>query len=349
MQIPVIILNWNGAADTVKCVESVLAQSYSDVHIYLLDNNSAPADCKVIATRYFNHDQVTLVLNNSNLGFGKAHNECLERHIFPKNYEYVAFLNNDAFAEPNWLQNALSHLKEKKADAVACRMLNFFDDSKLDSAGLYMLNTGEILPRGHGDDANSYKEPEEVIGFCAGACLLRTEALKDVGLFDDFFHTGYEDAELSLRFFVKGKRIVYAPNSVVRHKISVSLNKVADKEKAVKIQRDIHYTLYKVLPSGLRWRYLPAYLFRTSLLLGVHLLLFRLTYISVWLMALKHFYGGDLRIARERKVKRIRTKKEIRKHIVSFWKADLKRFRKYILKGQRNQFEKMSENKREIF
>ena len=40
MPVPIIILNWNGIADTQECLESVFKQTYSDFRVYLLDNGS---------------------------------------------------------------------------------------------------------------------------------------------------------------------------------------------------------------------------------------------------------------------------------------------------------------------
>ena len=52
--------------------------------------------------------------------------------------------------------------------------------------------------------------------------------LHDIGIFDEFFSTGYEDAELGLRAMLAGYRQIFAPGAVVRHQIGASIDKIRD-------------------------------------------------------------------------------------------------------------------------
>jgi GT2 family glycosyltransferase len=71
-------------------------------------------------------------------------------------------------------------------------------------------------------DRGQYDEPGEVFAFCGGAVCLRTEALRDVGYFDDDFFMYYEDTDLSWRLRSAGWSINYEPTSVTRHIHSAS-------------------------------------------------------------------------------------------------------------------------------
>jgi GT2 family glycosyltransferase len=66
-------------------------------------------------------------------------------------------------------------------------------------------------------DVGQFDEPAEVFSWCGGAVLLKTEYLRDVGLFDPTFFLYYEDFDLSWRGRARGWRYLYEPSSVVLH------------------------------------------------------------------------------------------------------------------------------------
>jgi len=71
-------------------------------------------------------------------------------------------------------------------------------------------------------DRGQYDQPEDVFLLCGAAVCLRTEALRDVGVFDDRFFMYYEDTDLSWRLHAAGWDIRYLPDAVVRHLHSAS-------------------------------------------------------------------------------------------------------------------------------
>ena len=71
-------------------------------------------------------------------------------------------------------------------------------------------------------DRGQYDHPEEVFLLCGAASCLRTEALRDVGVFDDRFFMYYEDTDLSWRLRAAGWSIRYVADAQVRHLHSAS-------------------------------------------------------------------------------------------------------------------------------
>jgi len=71
-------------------------------------------------------------------------------------------------------------------------------------------------------DQGQYDQPEDVFLLCGAAVCLRTQALSEVGVFDDRFFMYYEDTDLSWRFRAAGWNIRYVPDAVVRHLHSAS-------------------------------------------------------------------------------------------------------------------------------
>lgn len=66
-------------------------------------------------------------------------------------------------------------------------------------------------------DQGQYNQVEEVFAACGAACLYRRAMLEDVGLLDERFFLYYEDTDLSWRARLRGWKIVYVPQAVVRH------------------------------------------------------------------------------------------------------------------------------------
>jgi GT2 family glycosyltransferase len=93
----------------------------------------------------------------------------------------------------------------------------------LNNAGGMVLRDGYGADRAYQElDRGQYQRPEEVFTFCGGAVLLRTEALREAGLFDQDFFLYYEDTDLSWRLRALGWSIRYQPSAMVRHIHSAS-------------------------------------------------------------------------------------------------------------------------------
>jgi len=189
--------------------------------------------------------------------------------------EFVSLLNNDAVPEPGWLAALVTKAESSGAGAVASKMIRHDNRDRLDNAGHVFLNTGEILPRGAGQSPDDYIKPASVAGVCGGACLLRSSMLDDIGMFDEFFSTGYEDAELGLRALLAGYEQIFAPKAVVRHRIGASIDKIRDLSYAVQLQVNINYTYVKLVPWPVAVWNLPWILLKTVALLILPLLMGR--------------------------------------------------------------------------
>ncbi len=275
-QVCVVVLNWNGYEDTVQCLESVLCELSSDGFVILIDNASANLEGQTLAAEFGNNPQVYVQLNRSNLGFTRAHTEVMGDIIARAEVRHILLINNDATLEPGALDH-LSRVAEpgREVGMVASRMIRYSDHDRLDNAGHIMLNTGEILPRGTDRHPDEFSEPADVLGACAGAALYSTQMLRDIGGFDEFFDTGYEDAEHGLRAVLAGYEVVYEPQAIVYHKVSASIDKIRDFNYAVRIQRNINYTMFKLLPWQLLVINAPLILIKQVAILLVSLLLFR--------------------------------------------------------------------------
>src|SRR6185503_17447062 len=100
MQIPsvsVIVLNYNGRVHLEACFRSLLEQQYDGpVEIIMVDNGSADDSVEFMRQQF---PQVCLIVNDRNTGFAPAVNQAAR----VASGDYLALLNNDARAAPDWL------------------------------------------------------------------------------------------------------------------------------------------------------------------------------------------------------------------------------------------------------
>lgn len=253
-----IVLNWNGLQDTFAAVDSLLAQTWESLAVHVVDNASANDEAGVLARRY--GDRVHLRVHTTNLGFCDGHNGLLRELLDGERPpDYVALLNNDAVAEPDWIAQLVA-AAEGDPTIGACASLMVFRDRphEVENAGVVMLHSGEAIPRGRGRPASCFATAADVLGACGGAVLYRASALRQVGVFRSEFFLNFEDVDLSLRLVASGWRCRYVPGARVRHGLNRSIDKVRDDAFAVRSIRNMDFAYlvnmpWPVLVCALPW------------------------------------------------------------------------------------------------
>ncbi|MBK8505152.1 MAG: glycosyltransferase family 2 protein [Saprospiraceae bacterium] len=280
MKVPVIIINWNGYQDTLECLNSVLKTEDVDFIIYLIDNGSENDEGNRLTTEFELEHRIIVWQFSENLGFAKANNVVL-KELIQSNHNYVALLNNDTIVDPQWLVQMLQTADEMNAQMISAKLLNYFNQNQIDNLGHQMLNTGEIIPIAHQEDSSQYDQPIINFGSCAGATLYSANMLKTIGIFDPFFSTGYEDAELGARAILAGYRSALSPAAIVYHKMGRSVKKVFSQEYALMIQSAIWYTYFKLMPLGVIIASLPFILLKQLMLSLINIVFGRWYYLSI--------------------------------------------------------------------
>ena len=336
MEIPIIILNWNGLKDTDACIEALMKQTLQTFKIYLVDNGSADDSPLRLQANYGKHPKIELILNEKNLGFTRGNNEVLSNYVLPNvDYEYVVLLNNDTVPAIDWLENLVESAKKNQADIVSSKMVDFFEPEKMDNAGHMMLNTGEVLPIGHGEPVENYTKGFENMGACAGAALYRTAMLKDIGIFDEHFDTGYEDAELGIRAVITGYKCWYEPTAIVYHKMGQSIKKIFNYEYSLTIQKHIWYSYVKLMPYRVIAMTLPSFLVKYTAMLVINLVFWRTKFMKIMFQSLKEALWDEIDTTLEARenfyiAKKLAVFSLLKKQHFFLW-IDIKRFYKYFI------------------
>lgn len=113
--ISVIIPVYNVEAYLVQCLESVLAQTYQDLEILLIDDGSTDRSGS-ICDAYRAKDDRIRVFHTENHGLSAARNVGLEH----ASGAYVLFLDSDDWIDENAVQILSDHATRNEADVVSC-------------------------------------------------------------------------------------------------------------------------------------------------------------------------------------------------------------------------------------
>jgi len=210
--VDIIIVNYNGIGFIEACLESLLQTEYPSFNVILVDNGSSDGSVELVKRKY---PGVQIILNNANLGFGKAN----AIGINSGRADFIALLNNDTVVDKGWLSPLVGAMLEDCSLASACSKLLFMDNRRVINGvggGMNFLGYGFDIGIYENDDG-AYEEVREVFFPCAAACLLRRSAYEDVGGFDPKFFMYHEDVDLGWRFWLKGYRVKCIPRSFVYH------------------------------------------------------------------------------------------------------------------------------------
>jgi GT2 family glycosyltransferase len=183
-----------------------------DHEVVLVDNGSED-DSVPFVRACFPH--VRVISLPFNLGFAAAMNAGARA----ARSEYLAFLNNDAAADPNWLGELTGCIqRHPRAASVTSKILKLDRRDILDDAGNVMTRSLKAYHRGRGEfDRGQYEDESEVFSASGAASMWRARALVELGLFDEDFFAYYEDVDLGFRARLAGYECWYAPRAVVFH------------------------------------------------------------------------------------------------------------------------------------
>ncbi|MCI6640471.1 MAG: glycosyltransferase family 2 protein [Pygmaiobacter massiliensis] len=213
MKATVVIPNLNGAGWLEGSVESIFAQTMQDFELILVDNGSTD-ESLTFARSLLGRPGYTLIENHSNTGFSAAVN----MGIKAAKGEYVVLFNNDAFAQPDWLEQLIACAEQdENIFSVSSLMLRYYEPELADDAGDYVNILGWACKTGDGLKASRYQKQRRCFSACGGAALYRKSILDKIGLFDETFFAYLEDVDIGWRANSLGYKNIYCPAAVCRH------------------------------------------------------------------------------------------------------------------------------------
>lgn len=116
---------YNGAKYIRETIESVLAQTYPDWEMYIIDDGSKD-DSAQIVEEYENKDERIHLLRQENSGSAAARNNGIRN----ANGQYIALLDADDLWKPTFLETQTAFIREHDTACVFCSYNRINENSK---------------------------------------------------------------------------------------------------------------------------------------------------------------------------------------------------------------------------
>lgn len=241
-RVSVIVVTLNGADLLRKCLEGVRAQTWTARETLVVDNGSTE-DIAGMLQREF--PDVRLIRLSANTGFAGGNNAGLRE----ARGEYAALLNNDAVPDPHWLEALVACAeRDPRTGMVACVIEDGNTPGILDSRGVGIALDGMSRQTGKGRPLPAADESAEVLIPSGCACLIRMDAIREAGVFDERFFAYCEDTDLGLRLLWRGWQTQLAPGARVTHFYSRTGGRFS-RQKVFWVERNHYWVAVKNFPT----------------------------------------------------------------------------------------------------
>jgi len=227
--IGIIIVNWNGLSDTVKCLDSLskIQLFGNSASIIVVDNGSTDSSVAVIRKTY---PDVFIIETGENLGFTGGNNVGIQKAI-EMGVDLIWLLNNDTIVDKSVL-TFTEAFADSSVGACGCKIYfapghEFHHDRySKEERGKVLWYAGGIIDwnniyashRGVDEvDHGQYDVPEETQFITGCSLIVRTTVVKKVGMLDDAYYLYLEDLDWNLRIQKAGWKTLYLPTSIIWH------------------------------------------------------------------------------------------------------------------------------------
>lgn len=229
MKLSFIVPIYNVEKYLRKCVDSLLAQDYSDCEIVLVDDGS-PDGCPAICNEYASRYPFIRVIHQPNAGLSAARNA----GVAVAQGEYVCFVDSDDYWEPNMLSPLMAQIERDCLDVLR------FNYRNINEAG---------------DEIHPNKDPKRYVDYspevCDGlsflnnrqgsACYTVMYILRRTLLTNCLFTPGiyFEDTDWTPRMLLKADRVASTDKVVYNYLIRQgSITQAVSQEKKRKVLDD---------------------------------------------------------------------------------------------------------------
>jgi GT2 family glycosyltransferase len=256
-RLSVVMLAWREEPLLVEAVHSVLASRGIDVDVVLVDNG-----CTSDAVEVLDGEPGVRVLRpGDNLGYAGGCNH----GAAAATGEYVAFVNSDAVVRPDALARLVAALEADDVGLATASLRLYDEPETINSVGNPVHFTGLSWAGGLGRPATDFLRPTDVASVSGAAAAARLDRFRALGGFCEPMFAYCEDAELSLRSWQRGWRVVYVPDAVVLHHYEFSRNPL----KFYLLERNRLFMVLTVFGPGMLLWALPPLLVLELAVLGL--------------------------------------------------------------------------------
>ena len=191
------------------------SSSISSYEIIVIDQASSGETVSYL--KELSLPELTLIVNEVNLGFSKTINKGIQQ----AKMELSLLLNSDMELPSDFFDKTIPFFSDPSVFGVYTEIRDRAGEKIIESRKLPLFKHHELHYRETTDNQNNYS-----IYLCGGNALVDTHKLKELNGFNELFSPFYfEDFDLSLRAWRKGWKSLYTNNTFCRHTPSSTIKK----------------------------------------------------------------------------------------------------------------------------
>jgi len=226
MKLSASIVLYNTKIDELKRVIDSYFTYPGKKQLFLVDNS--PSDSLKEIVKIYPNNDIYYIFNNENMGYGKAHNIAIKKSI-EQGLSYHIILNPDIIIEKGSLEKLTEYMEQHPEVGNIMPKIIYPDGElqylcKLLPSPIDLIfrrfipikNWKEAINKRYELHSFGYDQIMNIPNLSGCFMFLRTEALKQVGLFDENIFMYLEDIDLNRRIHSKYKTIYY-PDATVIH------------------------------------------------------------------------------------------------------------------------------------
>lgn len=197
-QLAIIILNWNKATDTLRCLHAISRWSGLVAEVIIVDNGSSHEDLSLLQNA---QSQFQLISNGTNRGYAGGNNAGITKAL-DVGFPYIMLLNSDAAISDSCMKQLLERMEHSPDLGIVGPLLE--EGGRIYAGGRNIgIHSRTRIPYKpeDGDSESGLLAVDYVPG---SALLARREAFEKVGLLDEEFFFSGEIADFCKRVQLAG-------------------------------------------------------------------------------------------------------------------------------------------------
>lgn len=228
----IIILNWQGADDTIACLKSLGNIKSGGFKVIVCDNNSQDDSWVKLESyaRCQTKFDLNLIQTGANLGFAGGNNVGLQIALSDPEMEFVWLLNNDTEVDGNALNKLMNYMAFNPRVGICGSTLLYMDKPELIQAvgGFYnaWLGTSRhaLSHQNYSPTLCDLVDPSQFDYIVGASMFVRRSVLEQIGLLSEDYFLYCEEIDLATRMKQQCPefKLGYAPESIVYHKEGAS-------------------------------------------------------------------------------------------------------------------------------
>jgi GT2 family glycosyltransferase len=213
--IAAVIVNWNKKEFVLNLLNDLQKVKDPLFDIFVVDNASTDGSPEAIKA---GHPDVTLIINDKNLGGTGGFNTGITHVCRFSRYDYIWLLDNDVIITETALSELINIMKsDDQIGLVGSRVMDIEDSTVTVEAGANIrwdvMGTKPV----HRNTAKEITDSPIVDYVAICSALVNIKALNAVGIMDDRLFLLWDDMEWGICFNEKGYKVVAASRSIVYH------------------------------------------------------------------------------------------------------------------------------------